>query len=118
MATTPSSVHGEYGIDTMLSGYTIETESITRTPQVETVPDQKNAVANEIKYDTRWDLKLTVRGASEPTASDSFSYDGNTWAVGSIEKAGSYNGLRRFNISAHRFTNFPGAGQSSGQSSN
>ena len=113
MATTPTSVAGTYGITNTLNGYTIESETITETPQVESVPDQKNAVANEIIYDTRWDLRLTVRGSSAPAVSQSFSYNSHSWAVDSIEQAGTYNGLQRFNITAHRFNNFPATSSAS-----
>ena len=127
MATTPENIDagaGEYGISNLLAGAVIESESITETPQRETVPDQKNAVAFEVLYDKRWDLKLTVRlltGTSVPTASDNgvetaeasfFKYpsasNGDFWVLDNIESAGSYNGLRRYNISAHRFNNWPG----------
>ena len=99
---TPSTE--QYGVASTLTGYVIETESITSSPQYEQVHNQKNAVTGEIKYDTRYDLRLTVRGATSPGAS-SITYDGSTWIVDSVEKAGTYNGLRRWNITAHRYTN-------------
>ena len=37
------------------------------------------------------------------------TYDSEKWAVDSVEKAGSYNGLKRFNITAHRTTLYPGS---------
>ena len=108
MATTPASADaGTYGIATTVSGITIETVSIVETPQVETVPDQKNAVVNEIKYDTRKDLKLTYRGTKLTETNGCITYDSVKYAVDSHEEAGSYNGLKRYNLSAHRFDNFP-----------
>ncbi len=107
MATTPAAVDGIYGISTTLAGFTIESENITESPQKELVPDQANAVANEITYDTRYELRLTVRGASAPVVSDAFGYAGKKWSVDSVEKAGTYNGLQRYNITAHRYTNWP-----------
>ena len=109
MATTPASGvdTGTYGISTTVSNITIETVSIVETPQVETVPDQKNAVVNEIKYDTRKDLKLTYRGTKLSETDGCITYDSVKYAVDSHEEAGSYNGLKRYNLSAHRFDNFP-----------
>lgn len=97
----------QYGITTTLDGYVIESENITENPQVESVPNQKNQVADEIQYDTRYDLRLTVRGATKPAATI-LDYASQKWAVDSVEAAGSYNGLKRFNITAHRTSLFPG----------
>lgn len=107
MATIPQAVAGTYGISNTLADYTVESETITESPLRETVPDQSNAVANEIKYDTRYELRLTVRGASAPSASAVLAYGGHKWAVDSVEYAGSYNGLQRYTVSAHRFENYP-----------
>ena len=94
----------QYGVSNTLAGYVIETENTTTSPQRELVHNQQNAVTAEIQYDIRYELKLTVRGASEPAAT-TLSYDSQTWIVDSVEKAGSYNGLRRYNITAHRYSN-------------
>ena len=104
MATNPTSVAGEYGITSTLKDYTIESENITDSPRREEVPDQRNAVAKEIRYDTRYELRLTVRGTAKPSTS-TITYDSNTYIVDSVEKAGTYNGLQRWNITAHRYDN-------------
>ena len=104
MATNPETVAGEYGITSALEGYTIESENVTDSPRREEVPDQRNAVAKEIRYDTRYELRLTVRGKEKPSNS-TITYDGNTYIVDNVEKAGTYNGLKRWNITAHRYDN-------------
>lgn len=116
MATTPSIAAGTpRGIQNTLSGFVIETESIVPNDVSEQVPDQKGAVADEISYDTRTNLRLTVRSATTgttppATAGDkTFQYAKKRWKVDSVEEAGIYNGLRRWNINAHRFENFPNA---------
>lgn len=108
MATTPATPTAEtYGIATATTGITVESESITETPMVEPVPDQKNATVNEIVYDTRKDLKLTYRGTKLTATNGVISYNNVKYAVDSHEDAGTYNGLKRYNLSAHRFDNFP-----------
>ena len=115
MATTPPIAAGTpRGITNTLSGYVVETESITPADRSEEVPDQQGAIADEINFDIRTDLRLTVRSAkasvTAPPAtagSKAFSYADSTWKVDSVEEAGSYNGLRRWNINAHKYTNFP-----------
>lgn len=109
MATTPTSVSGEYGISTTHTGITIESISDTESPMTEPVPDQKNAVANEIVYDTRRDLRLTYRGSKLSVTAGKVTFNSTTWVVDSHEEAGTYNGLQRYNLVAHRFTNFPSA---------
>ena len=94
----------KYGIDLTLTGYTIESYNCTTSPRREEVPNQKNQIVKEIRYDTRYDLRLTVRGASQPDAT-SISFNGKTYIVDSVEEAGSYNGLLRFNISGHCYSN-------------
>lgn len=108
MAMTPETPTAEqYGIETATTGITVESETITETPLVESVPDQKNAVVNEIPYDTRTELKLTYRGTRLSETGGVVTYGGVKYAVDSHESAGTYNGLRRYNLSAHRFANFP-----------
>ena len=114
MATTPPIAAGTpRGIANTLSGYVVETESITPADRSEEVPDQQGAIADEISYDVRTDLRLTVRSATTgknapaETGDDGFEYASSKWKVDSVEEAGSYNGLRRWNINAHKYTNFP-----------
>lgn len=114
MATTPTTPTAEeYGISTTATNITIESETITEQPIVENVPDQKNATVKEIKYDKRTDLKLTYRGtkltetAGTNGENDTVTYNGVKYYVDSHEQAGTYNGLKRYNLSAHRFTNAP-----------
>ena len=114
MATTPATATAEtYGIETTATGITVESETITDSPVVESVPDQKNAVVKEIKYDTRTDLKLTYRGgkltetAGQNGENSTVTYNNVKYYVDSHEKAGTYNGLQRYSLSAHKFDNAP-----------
>jgi len=114
MATTPASATTEvYGIATETANITVESETLTDSPVVENVPDQKNATVKEIKYDTRTDLKLTYRGtkiahtAGQNGENDTVTYNSVKYYVDSHEEAGTYNGLKRYNLSAHKFTNAP-----------
>ena len=117
MSTTPSIEAGTpRGIQHTLENFVIETESITPADRSEDVPDQQGAIADEINYDIRTDLRLTVRsattGVDAPTTAGTtnFQYAGSKWKVDSVEEAGSYNGLRRWNINAHKYENFPAQG--------
>ena len=122
MATLPTKIQGApRGIQKTLEGFVIESETITETPVQEDTDDQMGARADEQVYDTRVDLRLTVYGASPQaditsvcTALESggkkIVYGGKTYKVDSLEEAGTYNGKRRWNISAHKYDNFPAQG--------
>lgn len=116
MSTTPEIIEAgtPRGIQHKLENFVIETESITPADRSEEVPDQQGAIADEISYDIRTNLRLTVRSAKATVAAPpavagtaTFSYDDKLWKVDDVEEAGSYNGLRRWNITAHRYTNYP-----------
>ena len=119
MATTPAAVSGEYGVSLELSGYTIESFTRTDQPQREKVPDQYNATAKEVRYDTVHNISVTMRGAAKPGFA-SFTFDGKNYIVDSVEDAGTYNGLYRFTVQGHYSTNCTAetlvGGESSGNS--
>ena len=102
MATTTET----YGISATLDGYTLESVTETEAQQREQVPNQTNAVTTEIKYDTRYDLNIVMRGAGTPSAS-TITWNSKAWAVDSVQKAGTYNGLQRWTVAAHRYENYP-----------
>ncbi len=108
MATVPASADsGTYGISVTETGITIESINVTEAPQTETVPDQANAVVNEITYDTRTELRLTYRGTKLSPTNGCVTINSVKYFVDSHEEAGTYNGLKRYNLTGHRFTNFP-----------
>jgi len=108
MATVPAQADtGTYGISVTATGITIESITITETPQTETVPDQANAVVNEITYDKRVDLKLTYRGTKLTETNGCVTVNSVKYFVDSHEEAGTYNGLKRYNLTGHKFNNFP-----------
>lgn len=92
-----------YGIDETIEGYTVESANVKKIPVQEQIHGQHNEVRQEIKYDLRKDLSCTLRGAVEPTAAtfDGFGGAGEKWIIDSVDKAGTYNGIQRWNVSAH-----------------
>lgn len=121
MATTPTITGAVRGIANTLSGYVVQSENFTESPVVEQVPDQLGAIGYEAVYDHRVDLSLSVisAGASitAPTVTNEIiSYASHNWFVDSCEEAGTYNGVRKWNIKAHRYDNWPD--QSSGTTTN
>lgn len=115
MATVPASiVNPPRGVAKTLTGYTIQDYTITENPIAEQIPDQHGAIADEMVYDHRTDLSLSVIGTAStsvaPVASnDIFAFDGKNWCVDSIAEAGNYNSVTRWTIAAHRWDNYPAA---------
>jgi len=113
MATTPAAISGSArGIKNTLSGFVVESEEINSQAVVEEFDDQNGARADEVAYDTRTDLSLTVYSASAATtapaeAGSTFAYASKKWHVDSVREAGTYNARRRWTISAHRYENYP-----------
>lgn len=120
MATIPASISGSpRGIQHTLTGFVVENEEINETPVQEDFDDQNGARADEKVYDTRVDLTLTVYGASANadiasvltaitgSGGKTITYAAKNWKVDSCREAGTYNGKRRWTITAHRFDNFP-----------
>ena len=110
MAFVPASITAtSRGIVATLAGYIVQNENTTETPVTKQVPDQEGAIALEIDYDLRIDLRLTVIDADGNGSIGSIgsghilSYNSHTWKLDSVEEAGTYNGARRWNITAHRF---------------
>lgn len=118
MATTPAiAAGGPRGIKNTLANFVIESETLSTNDVAEQVPDQNGAIADEISYDKRSDLRLTVRSAkaaattgqetAPTTAGSTLTYANVKYHVDTVEEAGTYNGLRRWNVTAHRYTNWP-----------
>lgn len=120
MATVPASISGSpRGISNTLTGFVVESEEFNETPVQEDFDDQTGARADERVYDTRVDLNLTVYGASASadissaltaitgSGGHTITYASKKWKVDSCREAGTYNGKRRWTITAHRFDNFP-----------
>ncbi|MBR0506177.1 MAG: hypothetical protein IJJ84_12295 [Kiritimatiellae bacterium] len=125
MATTPTEIKGSpRGITNTLTGFVVENERIVDAPVQEDVPDQNGAQADEIVYDNRKNLNLTVYGATSSASIASVIEDmpdgytgkrikypsgngGVYYKVDSVEEAGTYNGRRRWTITGHKFDNFP-----------
>ena len=104
MATPATTAEGTYGVSETLSGYTVESCNVTETPQREQVPNQVNQVCKEIRYDTRTELRIVLRGATKP-ANTSITVGSDTYIVDSVEKAGTYNGLQRWTVTGHKYEN-------------
>ena len=114
MATTPASFTTSIrGIAASFTNGSIESCNVTKNVIAEQVPDQYGAIACEMVYDHRYDLTLTMHaaGSTAPTADgDTVSFDSHNWHVDSCVFGGTYNGVTRWTINAHRFDNSPAQG--------
>ena len=113
-----------WGIDNLLTGCIVQSESITEEDITDDTQDQKGAMVSRLTYDKHYTLNLTIltsqiEGNWQLSASiaDSgkvdFSYAGSNWFVNSITYNGSYNQKKSYTINAERWLHYP-ATQSNG----
>lgn len=108
-----------WGIDNVLTGWIIQSESITRESITDTTQDQKGAVVSQLDYDEHFTLTLNVIGGTggsgdgtEDTALPAlgdidFTYAGHKWKVTNITYNGSYQDKKSYSITAERWHQFP-----------
>ncbi len=107
------------GIEYVISGYVAQNVNVTRSPIRQEYADQVGAIRGGKEYDEREELSATVYSSSSTrtppfTGLSRITFDNKTWALDSVQEAGTYNDLLRWTVTAHRFTNWPAAAASSG----
>ena len=118
MATTPTPFTTSIrGVSASFANGSIEDINVTKNVIAEQVPDQYGAIACEMVYDHRYDLTFTMHaaGSTAPTMpgvtlSNFDAKDGEgakSWHVDNCAQAGTYQGVTRWTITAHRYDNSP-----------
>ena len=109
----------QWGIDNSLTGWIIQSESITREMITDTTQDQKGAVVSQLDYDEHFTLTLNMIGGTggsgdgtEDTAlpqigDTAFEYAGKKWKVTNVTYNGSYQDKKSYTVTAERWHNFP-----------
>lgn len=107
-----------WGIDNLLSGFIVQSETITREVITDQTRDQKGSVVSELDYDEHYTLNLNVigvGGAGDLTEDSAlpevgaidFTYAGKKWKVNNVQYNGSYQDKKSFSIQCERYKNFP-----------
>ena len=127
-ALTPTSAEGitkdGWGIDAALNGFIIQSANVTCSRITDPTQDQKGAVISELDYDQQWNLTLDVIGnpgsgkvadfedaqIGVDVGDTAFSWNGHNWKVDSVTYQGSFQDKKRYQITAHRYKNFPSSG--------
>ena len=109
----------QWGVDNALSGWIIQSESITREAITDTTQDQKGAVVSQLDYDEHFTLTLNMIGGTGgagdgtedtklPEVGDTaFAYAGKNWKVTNVTYNGSYQDKKSYTVTAERWKNFP-----------
>ena len=109
----------QWGIDNSLSGWIIQSESITREAITDTTQDQKGAVVSQLDYDEHFTMTLNMIGgtggtgdgtedAKLPEVGDTaFEYAGKKWKVTNVTYNGSYQDKKSYTVTAERWHQFP-----------
>ena len=121
MATTPTITGAVRGIDRDLTGYVIQSEDIDTEKRLHRVPDQKDRTGYEevVENTRRLQVSVISDGASTDAPPleehDFFIYPSTgtmgtskwRWQVDTCKDAGTYNGDRKWSVTAHRYDNWP-----------
>lgn len=109
----------QWGINNGLSGWIIQSESITREAITDTTQDQKGAVVSQLDYDEHYTLTLNMIGGTGgsgdgtedtklPEVGDTaFEYAGKKWKVTNVTYNGSYQDKKSYTVTAERWHNWP-----------
>ena len=116
---TSAKYNPEWGIDNLLEGFIIQSESFNRERVTDTTQGQKGCVVAQLDYDIHYTLTLNVIGnGTLPEEGDiDFEYsawkdDTETakWKVQSINYQGTYNDKKKYTINCERWANWPPQG--------
>ena len=109
----------QWGVDNALSGWIIQSESITREAITDTTQDQKGAVVSQLDYDEHFTLTLNMIGGTGgsgdgtedtklPQVGDiDFTYAERKWKVTNVTYNGSYQDKKSYTVTAERWHNWP-----------
>ena len=99
----------QWGIDTALSNWIIQSETSAVSRVTDQTQDQKGAVVSELDYDEQIEVSFDIIGKGTlPVVGDiGFTYDGKTWKVESVNYQGSYNDKKKYSVTIRRWKNFP-----------
>ena len=114
VAGTGASYEVCFGISNTVAGVIIQSEDLTKSDICHVVHDQYGRVANEMSYDQDNRCNFSFIASSMPTAvsavGGTFEYAGVTWKIDSMAEAGTFDGLKKWSVTAHTYYNYPSTG--------
>lgn len=118
--TAGSMIRGDqWGVSNTLSGWIVQSETITRELITDTTQDQKGAVVSQLDYDEHFTCELNLIGGTGgagdgtedpalPQIGDiTFQYAEHTWKVTNVQYTGSYESKKAYSVSLERWHHFP-----------
>lgn len=109
----------QYGIDTLMPGFIIQSVSINHTANEDITYDQKNSIVSRLDLDHIYDATVEVIGGSSEDGTLSatggnievgdiaYNFAGHNWKVTGVTYTGSFQDKKRYSVSLQRSTNFP-----------
>lgn len=120
--TTAGSVitKDQYGIDSLMPGFIIQSVSINHTANEDITYDQKNSIVSRLDLDHIYDATVEVIGGSSEDGTLSadggatievgdiaYGFAGHDWKVIGVTYTGSFQDKKRYSVSLQRSTNYP-----------
>lgn len=105
-----------WGIDSVLSGFIIQSEDYTEDRSTDQTQDQKGRVVYDLDYDRHYTCTLQVigNGTLPGVGSTTFSWKESpalgtvkNWKVQNVTYNGSYNDKKKYTINLERWQNYP-----------
>ena len=105
-----------WGIDSVLSGFIIQSEDYTEDRSTDQTQDQKGRVVYDLDYDRHYTCTLQVigNGTLPNVGSTAFSWKespagsaSKNWKVQSVTYNGSYQDKKKYTINLERWQNYP-----------
>lgn len=106
----------QWGVDTALTGFIIQSADWSNEPIFDVTQDQKGAVVSQLDYDKHYTCTVTVVGSGALPAIGSTDFQfpiddiggaKKAWKVVGVVENGSFQDKKKFTISLERYTNFP-----------
>ena len=120
----------QWGIDSVLPGFIIQSVNITQERMTDTTQDQKGAVVSQLDYDKHWTMTMEVIGGdgsedgkvlpdntnqyvdttyAQPLVPGNqlFSWANMRWKITSVSYAGSFQDKKRYTVNAEAWANYP-----------
>lgn len=105
-----------WGIDSVLTGFIIQSEDYAEDRSTDQTQDQKGRVVYDLDYDRHYTCTLQVigNGSLPSVGSTTFSWRQSpsltattNWKVQSVSYNGSYNDKKKYTINLERWQNYP-----------
>ena len=105
----------QYGIDSLMDGFIVQSISINHTANEDITYDQKNSIVSRLDLDHVYSATVEVIGGKEEDGTVTgievgdiaYNFAGHDWKVTGVTFNGSFQDKKRYTVNLERSTNYP-----------